>query len=355
MTKKSSQQSSTPRAGNGGRVSLKEVARLAGVAPSTVSFILNGKAQEMRIREEVANKVKEVARKAGYTPHQVAVSLRTGQSRILGLVVESISGSFFAALARVIEEEASRYGYRVVYTSTENDAAKGRAMIHMLSHWHVDGYLITPAPGMEKDIQELLDKKRPVVLMDGFFPGIKAPFVLVDNYAGVKTGVQQFIKKGYQRIGFVTADVDLVQLDERLNGYRETLEANNIPVQKKRILKIPYNHPRPAAIKMIADFLQNTSPRLDAVYFSTNYLGLLGLEALRQLNWQVPKDIAMMSFDDHDIFRLLEPGITVMEQPVEEIAKTAIQLLMKQLGKADVRIRKTQVRLPGKFIQRGSL
>src|SRR5258707_10245946 len=114
------------------RVSLKDIAKLAGVSPSTVSFVLNGKAKQMRISKALAEKITEIAKKEGYHPNQVAVSLRTGKSQLLGLIVESISGNFFASLAKIIEEEAETFGYKVVYCSTENNAAKGRELIKML-------------------------------------------------------------------------------------------------------------------------------------------------------------------------------------------------------------------------------
>src|SRR5688572_31995065 len=101
------------------KVSIKDIAKIAGVAPSTVSFVLNGKAREMRISETLAEKIITIAAERGYHPNQVAVSLRTGKSKILGLVVENISGHFFGSLAKVIEEEAEHYGYRVVYCSTD--------------------------------------------------------------------------------------------------------------------------------------------------------------------------------------------------------------------------------------------
>src|SRR5688500_556217 len=121
------------------KVSIKDIARMAGVAPSTVSFVLNGKAKAMRISDSLAEKVVAVAEEQGYRPNQLAVSLRTGKSKILGLVVESISGHFFGSLAKVIEEEAEHYGYRVVYCSTDNNSKKGHELIRMLSMRQVDG------------------------------------------------------------------------------------------------------------------------------------------------------------------------------------------------------------------------
>ncbi|RBL92952.1 LacI family DNA-binding transcriptional regulator [Chitinophaga flava] len=335
------------------RLTLKDVAKMAGVAPSTVSFVLNGKGKQMRIRDEVAAKIMQVVEKSGYEPHRVAVNLRTGQSKTLGLIVESISGSFFASLAKTIETEAEQMGYNVVYCSTENNAQKGGDLIRMLGRQMVDGYLITPAPGMEKEIQQLVQHHKPVVLMDSYFPAIKAPYVLIDNFGGVKQGMEHLISKGFTKIAFVTVEVKLIQLQERLRGYMTTMKDHGIPVRKKHILHLKYHKQREDSLLEMQQFIQD-NPEIEAIFFATNYLGILGLEAIAQLGLRMPDDLSVICFDDHDIFRLYPPGISVIEQPIEGIAKTAIAMLMQQLGKKPVPVKKQAVELPGKFILRGS-
>lgn len=326
---------------------------MAGVAPSTVSFVLNGKGKQMRIRDEVATRIMQVAEKSGYEPHRMAVNLRTGQSKTLGLIVESISGSFFASLAKTIETEAERRGYNVVYCSTENNAQKGGELIRMLGRQMVDGYLITPAPGMEKEIQHLVQQHKPVVLMDSYFPSIKTPYVLINNFDGVQQGMKHLISKGLTKIGFVMVDVKLIQIEERLRGYVTALKEHKIPVRKKHILQLQYHRQREDSLNELQNFIEANS-ELDAIFFSTNYLGILGLEVLARMGLKMPDDIAVICFDDHDIFRLYPPGISVIEQPIEGIAKTAIDLLMHQLDKNNPPLKKHSVELPGKFILRGS-
>ncbi|CAL1521642.1 LacI family DNA-binding transcriptional regulator [Chitinophaga sp. MM2321] len=335
------------------RLTLKDVAKMAGVAPSTVSFVLNGKGKQMRIRDEVAAKILKVVEKSGYEPHRVAVNLRTGQSKTLGLIVESISGSFFASLAKTIETEAELMGYNVVYCSTENNAQKGSELIHMLGRQMVDGYLITPAPGMEKEIQQLVQHHKPVVLMDSYFPAIKAPYVLIDNFDGVQQGMEHLIKKRFTKIAFVTVDVKLIQLEERLRGYMSSMKQHGIPVKKKYIHRVDYHKPREESLQELQRFIGD-NPDLEAVFFATNYLGIMGLEVLAKLGLKMPDDLAVICFDDQDIFRLYPPGISVIEQPIEGIAKAAIALLMHQLGKDKGPLTEMAVELPGKLILRGS-
>lgn len=312
------------------RISIKDIAKRAGVAPSTVSCVINGKAKERRISDKVAQHIIALAKEVDYQPNPTAVSLRTGKSRIIGLIVEDISNVFFATLAKTIEDKAYSLGYRIVYCSTENDDDKGNGLIKMLLHQQVDGFLITPSKGMHKQVAELLKSRKPVVLMDRFFPDIKVPHVLVHNYGGVEAGVEHLIEKRYSRIAFVTVDLDQIQMHQREEGYRQTLKHYGLKYANKLLLKLPFNQVREDSVKQITAFLQKHS-EIDAVFFATNYLGIYGLESISVLGLSIPGDIAVVCFDDHDIFRIFKPGITIIEQPIEEIAKTAIEMLINRI------------------------
>lgn len=336
------------------KVSLKDIAEITGVSTSTVSFILNGKASEMRISEALKKKVLATANKLGYQPNQVAVSLRTGQTKIIGLLVEDISNNFFALLAKTIEDEAEKFGYRVVYCSTENDTKKGQDLLRMLAQRQVDGFLITPTPGMEADIKKLQTQHKPVVLMDRYFPELEVPHVLVNNYGGVSSAMQHLIQKGYEKIAFVTVDLALNQMQEREDAYSDAI--SKIPAAKakgkKNILSIDSNATREEKKKLIARFIKSNKP--DAVFFATNYLGILGLECLREQRIRIPEELAVVCFDDHDIFRLYIPDISVVQQPVEEIGRRAVHILMDQLGKNRGEAGKSQLRLDATFVARES-
>jgi LacI family transcriptional regulator len=312
------------------KVSIKDIAKQAGVAPSTVSFVLNGKAKEMRISDKVAEDIKALAKQIGYHPNQTAVSLRTGKTKIIGLIVEDISNVFFATLAKTIEDKAYSLGYRIVYCSTENDDEKGNELIRMLLHQQVDGFLITPSKGMQEQIAELLKRHKPVVLMDRFFPDINAPYVVVNNYGGVKAGIEHLLSKGYANIAFVTIDLDQVQMHEREKGYHETLKTHKIKYSSNRVLKLLYDQPKDTSVKQIAGFIKE-NPEIDSIFFATNYLCIYGLESIELLEMAIPADIAVVGFDDHDLFRIFKPRITIIEQPIEDIANTSIEMLVNDI------------------------
>lgn len=309
------------------KVSLKDIAAKVGVAPSTVSFVLNGKEKEMRISDALASRIRQVAAKAGYSPNKIAVSLRTGNSKILGLIVEDISNNFFASLAKVIEKEAERCGYNVVFCSTENDDKKGRELLRILSQQQVDGFLITPTAGMLEDVAALHKQHQPIVLMDRYYTELEVPCVLADNYEGVKDGVETLIKAGYKKIGFITVDQGLIQMKERQDGYRASLKKAGIKYNVANVLEVPMTSTQDEMVRAISKFI-TARAELDAIFFATNYLGIAGLESLKLLSKKIPDDLAIVCFDDHDIFRLYTPAITSLAQPVDAIGKKAVELLV---------------------------
>ena len=336
------------------RVSLKDVAKEAGISPSAVSFILNGRATEMRISKDLEKRVQVIAEQLGYVPNQVAVSLRTGQSKMLGLIVESISGHFFGLLAHIIEEEAEKAGYRLLYSSTENKANRGIDILRMFAQQQVDGYLITPARGMEKEIDAIAKHNKPLVLIDSYFPTDNISHVLVDNYNGMMMGMNHLLEKGYKNIAFVTVDLHLVQMEEKKHAFKDALKRKKVRKIDEQILEIAYGTSQEDIIKQLKKFLK-AKPETDAIFFATNYLGIPGLECIQQMGLKIPEDIAMICFDDHDLFRLFPGGITAVRQPIDEIARQSIKLVIRQLehGKSS-KIPIQRIKLRPQLIQRGS-
>ncbi|MGZ3871514.1 MAG: LacI family DNA-binding transcriptional regulator [Mucilaginibacter sp.] len=332
------------------KISIKDIARLTDTSITTVSFVLNGKG---RISKEISKKILDVAKKNGYEPNRMAVGLRTGVSKVIGLVVETIGGPFFGAMAKVIEEEAEKAGYGVIYCSTNNNIQKGRKVIRMLSQQLVDGYIITPMKGLEKEIQNLTAREKPVVLIDGYFPGIDIPHVLVDNYKGAYDAVKFLTGSGRRHIALVTADLDLIQLQDRAQGYKDALVESGIADDKKMVFKLPFDMERSKAIDAIKAFIKRQKG-IDAVFFTTNYLGIIGLQSIHQLKLDIPRQLAVISFDDDEIFNLYPPGITTIQQPTYEIAKSAIDVLLSQMKSEKYSISKIKIQIPAKLIQRGS-
>ena len=334
-------------------MSLKELASIIGVSPTTVSFVLNGRSEEMRISKELSERIIKTADEKGYRPNNIAVALRTGQTKILGLIVEDIANNFFSTLAKTIEDEANTYGYKVVYCSTENEQKKGEEMIEMLLRQQLDGYLITPTAGMSAKIQSMISRGIPLVLIDRYFEGIQCPYVLVDNQDGIIKGITHLVKKGYQKIGMVTVDLDLVQMKEREKAFINSMKEQGLLKKvKNQVLRLDYDLTREAAIENIKAYLLQEKP--DAVLFATNYEAINGLQAIKELKLKVPEDIGVICFDDNELFNLFTPAITAIRQPVEEIGKAAVKLLMGEMGVIK-KSNKKQIKIQARVISRESV
>ncbi len=308
------------------KVSIKDIATKLNISKTTVSFILNGKAKEKRISDSLVEKVLRLVEEVGYQPNQMAQSLRTGKTKILGLMVEDISNPFFSSVAKHIETEAYQHGYKIIYCSTENDDQRAKDFLKMFHSLGIDGYILTPPHGIKEDIQWLVSQGENVVLFDRYFDEIAAEFVMVNNEESTFSGTKHLLDQGYRRIAFITLASEQPQMKGRASGYQKAMEQHGLsPVH----LSLPFKREQ-QYVREIKDFL-SAQPDLDAVFFGTNYLGVSGLEAVAGLKLIIPGDLAFMSFDDNDLFRINTPTITAIAQPMEKIAKTIVTALLAQI------------------------
>jgi len=329
-------------------LSIKDIALEAGVSITTVSFILNGKAKEKAISESVTKKVEKIIKDLGYKPNQLARSLRTGNSNIIGLIVEDISNPFFATIAKMIEDKAYKKGYKIIYSSTENDPDKAKDLIHMFKSRKVDAYIISPTKNIEEDIQTLMNEHKPVVLFDKNLVGVDVDFVGVDHFKASSEATAHLVANGRKNIALVTIDMKAKQITDRLEGYQETVEKSKL-FNEKLILKIPFHQAEEiSAAQMTKLFTEN---KVDAVLFATNYLAISGLTVLREMNKKIDKDFEVIAYDDHVAFKLLTPQISAVEQPLEEIAEKIIDLVLSRLSSKEKKPAE-QVMLMAKLIVR---
>ncbi|MCH7396470.1 LacI family transcriptional regulator [Belliella sp. DSM 107340] len=309
--------------------SIKQIANDLGISATTISFVLNGKAKENRISQALIDKVKSHIKKIGYQPNQLAKSLRTGKSNIIVFMVEDISNPFFATIAKLIEDEASKLAYKIIYCSTNNDPEKTVSLINLFNNLQVDGYIITPPNGLDIDfMKELCEEEAPIILFDRYIPEIDCSHVVIANYEGTKLGLLHLIDSGFKKIGFITIDSDQSQMHDRRQAYEDICEKQNMP---KCILKLPFDLLKSDVENELVESFLNANPDLDAVFFATNYLAIRGIKLLKNKGVEIPNDLAVMAFDDNDFFQFSTPSISSIVQPKSEIAMKLIDLMFKHL------------------------
>ncbi|MDB5229409.1 MAG: Transcriptional regulator, LacI family [Chitinophagaceae bacterium] len=309
------------------RPGITDIAKELNISPTSVSFILNGKAEEKRITKELAKKVLKYAKDHGYVTNYLAKSLRTGKSNVIGLIVENIANPFFAQIAGLIEENANQKGYKIFYCSSGNDEDKTRELIKVFRERQVDGYIITPVAGIEDVIETMVNDNCKLILFDRYFPSIKTNYVALDNFNGSQQAVDHLIEQGFKNIAFITIDSEQTQMDARLKGYKDALARHK---RKNYIKKVSYNDPADKITKELRTFLKDNK-EIDAVFFGTNYLGIDGLTAIKSLGLRIPEDIGVVCFDDLELFRLYTPAITVVDQPIEKMSEKLINILLENL------------------------
>lgn len=327
------------------KTSIHDIARNLEIAPSTVSYIINGKAKQHRISSDLEKKVLDYAASIQYVPNHAAKSLRTGKSNLIGLIVDDISNNFFADIARHIEKITFPLGYRLLYCSSENKLEKFEELIKLMRERQVDAYIITPPTGSEQTIKELIAKKEKVVLFDRFFPNLKTSYVIIDNEKSTADAIHHLIRKKRKHIGFVSLTSDQTVMKDRKAGYKHTMQKMKM---QEHILEVSFSTQPDAYVAPIAAFIEKNS-LLDALFFSTNILGIAGLQALQKLNKIIPDEIAVVSFDDHILFKLYTPAISVVSQPIESLADELIKIILQKNL-----INSTKTVLPAELITRHS-
>jgi LacI family transcriptional regulator len=330
------------------KLSIHDIARQLNVSTTTVSFVLNGKAEEKRISPELVQKILNHVQEVGYQPNMLAKSLRTGKSNIIGMLVEDISDPFFAVISRIVEDMAYKIGYKIFFASTENDSVKTKTLIRIFRERQVDAFIIAPPSGIEEDILMLIEEKFPVIFFDRYLPGVNTTNVVIDNFTGAYQAVQHLLENGYYHIGYVTLNSVQTQMQERLMGYKKAVEENS---RRSYIQRVSYGGGQAKMTGEIKEFLQ-LHRRLDAVLFSTNYLVVSGLMAINELNLRITDHLAVISFDDNKHFRLLRPSLTVVSQPLQEILEEIIKQLA--LGLSNKEMQKENIVLPTRLIVRES-
>src|SRR5690606_20702912 len=185
------------------KVSIVDIAKKAGVSITTVSRVLNGKAEQYRISKKSQNKIRETARRLNYVPNQFAASLKSGKSNTIALIIPSLSNPFFASIASEINAEIRNRGYiTIIGDSDENSEIENEELLQMQSR-NIEGLVIAPSSQDYKNIKRLHDQGLPVVCIDRYFEGLDIPYVSTDNYRGAYMATQHLLEHGHTRIACI--------------------------------------------------------------------------------------------------------------------------------------------------------
>ena len=311
------------------RVTIKDVARQAGVSASTVSLVLNSK--PVSISQGTREAVLAAARELNYRPNQLAVSLATQKSKTLGLIIPDNSNLFFAHLSKHIENAASQAGYTLIYGNSNDNVRTDLHYLHIFGDRGVDGIIISPSAFGTPDeywscLSFIYSLKLPVVFVDRPMQESNLPSVLPDNFTGGYLATRHLLDQGHRVIGCCTGPADLGSCIQRLNGYRKALGEFGISFNPALIYHGDFS--TESGQKALPYLLgQNVT-----AVFSFNDMMAFGLyKEMHSYNLSVPNDLSIVGFDDIFFAEVIQPPLTTIAQPITEIAEAVVEKLVSQI------------------------
>jgi len=307
---------------------IKDIAEELGVSKSLVSFVLNGKSKEKRISEVMTKKVLEVAKNLNYKPNYLAKSLRTGKSHTIALIIADISNPFFAKFARFLEIEASNYNYKVIFANSDEKKDKFAEELAVLKNRQVDGFILIPPIGSEAELLALQKQNIPFVIVDRYFKKVDSHAVIINNYQAGYGATLRLMENNRKKIAILNVNNRLLTMKQRVKGYKDALKKNGLSVNPALIKQLKFSHEKHLIMQAIQEILEEGA---DGLFFTTSKLTILGIECLRELGVHIPEDISVISFDDLDAYKITYTPISAIVQPIEQMSKEAISILMKMI------------------------
>ena len=302
-----------------------DVAKRAGVAPITVSRVINNSGY---ISQATRERVEEAVKELGYVPNTLARGLRSKQTKTLALVVTDITNPYFTLMARGVEDAAGASDYTVIYCNTDESEEKEENYVNLLAQRQVDGVLLVPSCGNVKTINFLLSNDINVVALDRRVTGVEIDSVRSDSENGAYQLIKMLIGLGHKRIAMITGPKDVSTSVDRVIGYQQALAEANLSENELVYygmfnLESGYELTKQAMMQ---------SPRLTAIFGANNFIAIGIIKALRDLQFDVPGDISIGAFDDLPESMLVAPFLTFVEQPAYEIGRMATELLLKRIS-----------------------
>jgi LacI family transcriptional regulator len=324
-----------------------DVAKKAGVAPITVSRVIN---QTGYISADKRQRVEAAVAELGYVPNRLASSLRSRRTNTLALVLSDITNPFFTNLARGVEDTASDAGFTVIFCNTDESEAEEQKYLDVLLQKRVDGILLVPARGNPDTLRMLQHNGTPVVVLDRRIPHAQADVVRGDSEGGAYQLVRLLLGLGHRCIAMLTGPKNVSTSADRVAGYRRALSEAGLAKRQQMVF---FGDFRQASGYQMAQQALAAQPRPTALVAANNFITIGALKALQDAGLRVPEDMALVGFDDLPLAMVAFPFFTVATQPSYEMGQTGTRLLLERLENPAARPYK-EIILPTEVIVRQS-
>lgn len=303
------------------KISLKDIAESLGVSKALVSLVLNNKGDERGINKQTQERVHQKAKELNYVPNQYARGLRLGRTNTIGVIVPDVSNVFYGKLCKAIEQEAYAKGYNLIISNTYEDVQKEKKLITDLINRNIDGLILASSFDNKNELIGLKDNKVPLVLVDRVFEDLDVDSVSVSNIEGAEKAVDFLYKRGVKNPAcFTISPVYISSIAERIKGYMNGLQDSS----KAKLIQVPHDN----IDKGVAEGLRELKTGgYDGIFCVNNSIAKAILKASSSQG-DYFDHLKIISFDDIEVFDLVNPKISSIAQPIAEIGHEAIELLI---------------------------
>lgn len=328
-------------------VTIRDVAKRAGVAPVTVSRVINNSGiVSQKTRQSVETAIEEL----GYVPNMIGPSLRSQRTMTLALVVTDISNPFWTTVTRGVIDYAHNSGYSTILCNTDESEQKQDQYLQMLLRRRIDGILLVPVSSSPEPIKMIQRQGIPVVVLDRQVSGVDIDTVRADTEKGAYQLTEHLLSLGHRQITMLAGPTNVSTSTDRVKGFSRALEDFGLELCDTQIIWGDFS--QESGYKLALSSLEK-KPKPTALFAVNNFVAIGALKALKEKNYRVPDDIALVTVDDIPADLTVEPFLTVARQPAREMGKQAASLILECIN-GDIDRKYKHVILPVDMIIRDS-
>jgi LacI family transcriptional regulator len=329
---------------------IHDIARELNVTASTVSRALHG---NTRISEEMRRTVKDMAQQLGYEPNHIASALRSGRTRIVGVIVPTANRSFFSNVVRGVEAVAKAAEYSVIICQSNDDPVEEANLIDTLLRMRVDGILVSIARETRQfdHFKKVREQRVPLVLFDRVNELLGSSTVVLDDRLGAYMTTEHLVQQGFKRIACFSGPQHVNIYAYRYRGYCEALEAAGIPLDERLVTtgNLTVEDGRRYMTALLA--LPN---RPDAVFSTSDYAAVGAMQVLKEHGISIPGQMGLAGFANELFTGFVEPGLTSIDQHSEQMGIAAAQLIFEEMNTKDKNFIAKKIVLTPSLIKRSS-
>ncbi len=312
------------------RPTQSDVAALAGVSQTTVSYVINN--SDFAIPQATRQRILEAMEELGYLPNRSARSLRTSKTYTIATIIPDISNPFYPAFQRGIQDVTGQYDYDLILYNTDELENEEKRCLRSLEERQVDGAIVTLFHHDHHALRSLLDKEIPLVsLVSGpqDVGNLSLDLIFIDNSAAAFEAVCYLADKGHSRIGMIAGSAKTPPRLTRIRGYQLALASHHLPLDETIIRGGEFTEQ--GGYESMKQLLR-LSPRVSAVFAANDLMAIGAMNAIREVGLSIPEDIAVVGFDDIPASALISPALTTITQFQQELGRRAAEMLFERLN-----------------------